>query len=367
MADLQLLVAVSVRPWADALHRFCEDHGGARVRGRVIDEQAVLSQEAQVLLLDDTASFLTGRLVARARERGLAVVVVVDATQFDSVAEWVGRLGVDAVVPDDEPPERLVAVAASVAGPSSAPPIEHEDPTRRHPVVGVAGASGGVGATEVALVLAEQLTDAALLDLDLTSPSLAQRLGLPVHPNVRSAADAYRAGTSVGAHLTEVGGLQVLCGPATSGDWTGVDPIEVVGVVDQIAEFRPVVVNLPAGPPWAHPHGAVTSADISRALLGGVGTCVLVTTASPVGVTRTLEWLSAADAIPDRTHLAVNRTPASMFRRRETRLELEQALELPVWLLPEDPSVAKAAWAGTFLSGGRFRRAARRMAAAVAA
>jgi MinD-like ATPase involved in chromosome partitioning or flagellar assembly len=361
---------VSARPWADAVHRFCEDHGGARVRARVIDEAAALAHDAGVLLLDDTASYLSGRLVERLHGRGTAVVVVVDADQFDEVSEWIGRLGVDAVVGDDEPVDRIVAAAVSVAGatagqPTPPPAAEH----RAGAVVAVVGVSGGVGATEVAIAVADAAPGHGVLaDLDVSSPSVAQRLGLPLHPNLRSAVDASRAGNDLATQLIDARRFDVLGGPATSGDWAGIEATDVGVLIDALSADRLVVANLPAGPPRPHPHGATSVADLTRPLIATADVVVAVTLPTPVGVSRAIEWMAAIEGLhPGRLHLVLNRTPTSTFRRSEARRELERALEVPVWLLPEDDRVGRVAWAGYPVLRGPFRRAIRRLASSVAA
>ena len=369
MPDLAVMSGVSVRPLADAVPRFCEDHGGARVRARIIDEAAALANEASVLLVDDTASYLTGRLVERLHARGTAIVVVADARQLAEVSEWIGRLGVDLVLPDDEPPDRIVAAAVSFAGPVVSSPLPAPPTVRRGGVAAVVGVSGGVGATEVAIAVADAAPARPVLaDLDLSSPSVAQRLALPLHPNLRTAVDANRAGMDLAPHLMSGRGFEVLGGPATSGDWAGIDVADIAALVEDLATDRTVVLTLPAGPPRPHPHGAMSIADITRPVLADADVVVAVTLPTPVGVSRAVEWLAAADGlVGGRLHLVLNRAPASTFRRSEARVELERALDVPVWLLPDDDRVDRAAWAGHPVRKGPFRRAVRRMASTVAA
>lgn len=371
MGELELLVGVSVRPWADALHAFCEDHGGARVRGRVIDEDGALAQDADVLVVDDTSSFLSGRLVDRLHDRGVAVVVIADARHLGSVAEWVTRLGVDAVVPDDEPVDRIVAVAASLGSrPRSrqpqAPVAVPSTSTGR--VVAVAGVSGGVGATEVTIGIASQLDGpVVVVDLDLGSPSIAQRLALPLHPNLRSALGAHRAGQGLDGHLHRRGSLLVLGGPSSAGEWAGIEADDLRRLVGDLARDRTVVVNLPAGPPRAHPHGAVTVADVTRSVLGIADRAVAVSLPTPVGLARAFEWVAAVDGLlRGDLHLALNRSARSVYQRSEARSELGVVLDAPVWFLPDDVAVARSAWAGAGIGRGRFRRAVARLAKAVA-
>lgn len=184
MDEIELALAVSARPWADRLHRHTLDHGGARVRVRVIDRREALDQEYGVLFIDDTCSFLDRRLVDELAARGKGVVAVVEGDQAAEARDWVARLGVTEVITGDSSPEDFIARALgavrsrprvnSGSGEETGGPT---DPTGR--LVAVMGCSGGVGATEIAIATASAWKgEAILVDLDVVSPSIAQRLGL---------------------------------------------------------------------------------------------------------------------------------------------------------------------------------------------
>ena len=70
MQGAELGIAVSPRDWGERLHRFVADHGGARVRTRVMRPEDVLSEQFDVLVIDDLTSYLTRRLVQQAQADG---------------------------------------------------------------------------------------------------------------------------------------------------------------------------------------------------------------------------------------------------------------------------------------------------------
>ena len=79
-----------------------------------------------------------------------------------------------------------------------------------------------------------------LIDADEVAPSLAQRLGLPPIPNIRTAIDAlfHGAGRLHEALLPVAGGgFELLAGLANPADWPQVRPQEAAEVV---AELRGV-------------------------------------------------------------------------------------------------------------------------------
>ncbi|HEX2029217.1 MAG TPA: hypothetical protein VHF25_14580, partial [Nitriliruptorales bacterium] len=226
----EIAIVVSPRDWAERLHRFVADHGGARVRARVLDAREALDDVYAVLVAEDLTSFLTPRLVEQLHARGRRVLGVHDPGE-----PWGRRrlddLGIDETIELDAAPEEFVrAIEALAAGMS----LDYEltelvarvgtRPVRADAASGksdgaspggtltsVGGPSGGVGVTEVALGLAVALAargePTVLLDGDELAPCLAQRLGLPLHPNIRTAIDAveHRSGRLEDA-LVEVPG-----------------------------------------------------------------------------------------------------------------------------------------------------------------
>ncbi|MBW3620932.1 MAG: hypothetical protein KY461_11850, partial [Actinobacteria bacterium] len=197
----EIAIVVSPRDWAEGLHRFVADHGGARVRARVLDGREALDEGYQVLVAEDLTSFLTPRLVAELRRRGKRILGV-----FDPVEPW-GRerlleLGADDTIESTATPEQVLravdalAITAAVdldaelaglgaAGrhrPDGATPGAGADAATAAPgdlgtVVAVGGPAGAPGATEVALGLAHATRrlgrPTVLVDADDVAPSLA--------------------------------------------------------------------------------------------------------------------------------------------------------------------------------------------------
>src|SRR5690606_24894370 len=108
---------------------------------------------------------------------------------------------------------------------------------------------------------------------------------------------------------------------------------------------------------------------LSRGLIRIADVVVAVGLGQPVALTRLVRWVTEAAVLaPDRPmHVAVNRVGRSPHQRAEVEAELGRALPgLPLSFLPEDRRVSEAAWAGTTVPGGPFRRAVRKIVGAAA-
>jgi MinD-like ATPase involved in chromosome partitioning or flagellar assembly len=239
----------------------------------------------------------------------------------------------------------------------------------------VGAASGGCGATEVAIGLAAAAAGrgegAVLVDADDVRASVAQRLGLPVWPNIRAAVDAFHeAPERLPWTLTPhpAGGFEVLCGLSNPADWSMLRPAEVVGVCRDLAALRHhVVVNVGPGVEDLGWLGEPERFGVTRALLAEADVLVGVSVPTPVGVARLLAWISEVRSLTDGrpAHLVLNRAPAGRFRRAEVEEELRRAgSPASVTFLPEDPRVGTAAWEGRLPEPGPFRRAVASLAEA---
>jgi MinD-like ATPase involved in chromosome partitioning or flagellar assembly len=366
MREFELALAASARPWADRLHRHTIDHGGARVRVRVLDATAAIEEAYDVLIVDDTCSFLDARLVDDLRSAGKGVVGVADGPQMDEAREWLARMGVHVVLPAAANPAAFLEAAAQsrplrrTASAAPSPPELSDGPS--HLLLAVMGSSGGVGATEVAIAAALAWPrQVVLADLDLSSPSVAQRLGMSLLPNLRSALHARRK--VVELLEAELQGLtadvRVLPGlPASVGERPHAQ--EVVGLVRDLRSLGDLIVNLPAGmPDRTAPHNAPAKA--AAEVLAEADLATVVTVATPVGIRRLFEWASQAASIGiEHPSVVINQAPRSAYARSEIEREVERVLEpASVTFLPGDPRVTKAAWNGTVISRGPFLRALR--------
>jgi MinD-like ATPase involved in chromosome partitioning or flagellar assembly len=395
---VEIAIGVSHRPWAQGLFRHVADHGGALVRTRVLLDEDALDSTYAVLVVDDTASVLSPRMVAELHRRDRRVIAV-HAAGDHGAREALGRLGVDAAIPDSATAEELVdaiiALAPAVVAaddpfaaiarelghelPGDAAPPPREEPARqpaRGPVTTVLAVSGGAGATEVALtlagVLAARRERTVLVDADEVAPALAQRMARPLVPNLRNAVDALERGVgsleeSLVALPQRDGGFELLCGLANPRDWPDLRPDSVAEVVAELARARgQVLVN--AGPSIEEvtAPGGLARYGIARAMVLLADQLVVVAGATPIGLSRLLVWLGdhtdLARSKP--LHVVLNQAPAGVFKRGELEREvLRSFLPSSLHLLPADKRVDDAVWNGHTVAGGPFQKAVQALGA----
>ena len=401
MAEPELAVVYSPREWANRVVRHITDHGGGRVRLRVVDRRVCLEEEFDVLIAEDVTSFLDARLVSELRRRGRQILGVYDPdepTGKDRLLE----LGVDDVIEDRAPAEEFVrkiarilpltpkltpkltpasahsfpgldselaALEAGVEGAERAGPgLAHPGHGLRGRVCAVGGPPGGCGASEVAVELARagrrRGETSLLVDADEVAPSLAQRLGLPPIPNIRTAIDAlfHGAGRLHDALLpVAAGGFELLAGLANPADWPQVRPHEAAEVVAELRGLRDhVIVNVGAHTEDLTRFGAADRYGVTREVLGAADVVVGVGIATPVGVARLVAWIADVVVLaPGRpVHLVVNKAPASRFVRGEVEAELLRTYApASLTVVPLDATVEKAAWRGELVAHGPFTRA----------
>ncbi|MGA7270383.1 MAG: hypothetical protein WB239_04855 [Acidimicrobiia bacterium] len=366
VTDIELALAASARAWSGRLHRFLTDHGGARVRAVVMTSEQASAETYDVLLIDDVCSFLTPRLVEQVRLRGRLIVGVFDGADGTDAKRRLLDCGVDDVVEADASPDEFIEVirAARRLVPAAVGPRSTALPSRRGEVVVVGAPMGGCGASEIALELAT-LLGAALVDGDDLVPSLAQRRGVSLHPNLRTAIDLvhHRSG-DVRQALTDTGDLALLAGLAAGEDWAQLHAGEVEAVIDEIASvFAQVVVNIGSGLEGVQ--FGPGRFELGRRLLASADLIVAVGLPTPVGVTRLARWIEEAAVLNGSAplHILVNRMSRSGFRRAEVVSELTRLFPgVRIDFVPDDQRVAEAAWAGTRVERGPFRKALRRVA-----
>lgn len=355
-----IALAASAREWPDLIHRHLLDHGGGTIVGRLMGPEQAAETSFDVLFIDDICSFLTPRLVSEVKQSGAEVVGVFAPTDGSDAKRHLLECGISDVIESDATPIEFVEKAAS-AMTHRVVPIEQSAGSASR-AVGVLGTTDGVGATEVAIALAQEIPGPAkvcLVDLDPTWPSVAQRLDLPMHPNIRSALDATLHHTGeIGSSIHRVGDVGVIGGVADQGSATPVAHAEASALLEDLGRLSDVVIA---------DMGAVGPAI--RGLIGRLESVVLIGTGDPVGVTRLLrsaeQLLDLAE--PRATALIVNMTPRKRFHGSEIRREIQDAFpRIPVVMLPFDRRIAEAAWEGRQLARGPFRKAVGRMARLVA-
>ena len=205
----------------------------------------------------------------------------------------------------------------------------------------------------------------ALVDADDVTPSIAQRLGLPLHPNLRSAAEAivHDSDPPERCVIEHSSGIGVVGGLSRPADRRGLRSSDVMSVLRSMTgRFAVVVANVSAQ--IGDRESQYTEATLSRTVIEAAHTVVLVGVASPVGMSRIAEWLGAAQLGEAKTglHLVLNRFPGGRYRSAEIVDELLRfARPRSATVIPFDRRVQRAEWRGVSVARGPFHRAARRV------
>jgi len=394
-----VMLAHSTRRWAQELHFFLMDHGGAMVRGYVMSPQDATAERYDVLVVDDITSFLSTLLVSKLQRSGTRIIGIYDASDRNGTGKQrLLDLGVDEAVADTTPSAEIVEVIARIAGPNlrhddelaglfdaivgdpaGTAPVDHDAAVRhrrRGYIVAVAAATGGAGSTEISVQLAATLrlrdTATVLVDADEQAPSVAQRLGLGLHPNIRTAVDAVHHGTGgLTSSLTKipVAGLSVLAGLPNPRDWFELRSGEVAEVLFELAKTYPyVVVNVGPRIEDLPETGGPPRFSVTRAVLSIADVVVLVGSTTPVGTTRIIDWLADGRALASGKplHIALNQHPGGSFVASEIESEVRRTVSpQSITVVPFDKRVLRACWDGDFVARGPFTKAVGRVAVAL--
>ncbi|MDX1469129.1 MAG: hypothetical protein R3258_07285 [Acidimicrobiia bacterium] len=357
MTTPDIALAASAREWPDRLHRFLLDHGGARVVGRVMGPEQASDATFDVLLIDDVCSFLTRRLVSVVKGNGQDIIGVFAAEDGSDAKRRLLECGItDVIEMEATPSEFLDKIFSTIA---HRPSVGQETRAERAKLVsiGVAGATDGVGATEIAVTLATILsvtTRTILFDLDTLWPSVAQRLDLPLHPNLRTVLDAAMHNPErTPSGVQRLGDLNVIGGVADAGRGRQVNRIEVAAVYDQLAADYDI---------------AVADLGAYERMIQGIElvlhSIIVVGSADPVGMARLLKTLDAVRVSSHQVQvLAVVSKTQARFHEAEVRREIGLAHPLiPVITVPFDSRLQRASWEGRPLQRGPMFKSLRRMA-----
>ena len=370
-----IMLTHSTRPWAHAVHRYVVDHGGATVRGYAVSPESATDAPYDVLVLDDITSFISPLLVTRLHDQGTLVIGVYDpADGGDAGAKLLEAYGVDAVVPADTPIVDLVAKVASLAPRSHSLDPDHgvsfePSPTQRYPLIAAVGAAGGCGATEVAIAFTSSLSrylPVVLIDGDTQRPSLAQRLHLDVHPNLLTAIDRTLHNEPPTAAFASHDGLDaaVIVGIPDPSQWGAIRPGELAELLAVLRRDRAAVVNI-ACDLEELPGAGSQRFGITRSIVSQADAIVLVATADPVGVRRTVDWLAASRELrrDAPVHLLLNRCPFGSAPRASLEVEVGRNHAFAsVRSAGVDRRLVAAGWSGATVGRGSLARSMRRMA-----
>lgn len=347
----EIAMAASAREWPDRLHRFLLDHGGGRIVDSLMSADQAMDAEFDVLLIDDVCSFLSPHLVTVLKRSGAEIVGVFAPEDGSDAKRRLLECGISDVIETGASPEEFLAKVSET--------LEHRIPIAEHaPVststlsIAVTGPCEGVGMTEVALALACSLSaylEAVLVDMDPVWPSVAQRLDLAVHPNIRTAIDhAIHSPERLSEALHQVDGLKVVGGRADGGQSSPVSRHESVALFDALGSVVEVAVA-DLGPLRHVDGGLVREFD----------TVLVVGTGGPVGVARLTRTVGEVLAVHGSQSVlaVVNRPGPGAFRESETLRELQAVhATLPIVMLPFDSKLSDAAWDGELTMGRAFTR-----------
>jgi MinD-like ATPase involved in chromosome partitioning or flagellar assembly len=390
VAEPEVALVFSPETWVEGLHRHLTDHGGARVRQVIVDPSLAFDEDYGTLVVSHRWPGLTRTFVDAIHRRGRRILGVFDPDE-PAGREFLVSLGVDHVLASDaamaefvdafttlapdgqQPGPSVTALEAAVdLGPPPPTKVDGDRATRHLIAI---GGSPGAGATELAIGITAALTRygerAVLVDADDVVPSIAQRLGLPIEPNLRSAIESVEYGMAdVNAAIVRVRrALDVLCGLPNASAWSQVRPSEVLDVIEAIARSHDYVVANVASRLEDVGRGGRGRYGISRAVVSEASVLVGVTPAMPVGVTRLLGWVTDVRALNGNAsvHLVVNRAPRDAFRRAQLDQEIRRTFE-PESLLfvPHDPRVEAAAWSGELVANGPYVKAIAELAVRIA-
>ena len=316
-----------------------------------------LYEDYEVLLIDDICSFLTPRLVIRLRDAGREVIGVFSPEDGTDAKRRLLECGISDVVEADATPEEFLEVIDSTLAHRAIPDRRSPRPSSRALRVGVIGAATGVGCTEVSIALAASLSAdhrVVLVDLDQLHPGVAQRLDLPLHPNLHTAVDAaHHEPDRLVAAILAKGDLGVVGGVARPSPDRTIPFPEIAGLLEDLSndvDFVVVDMGSDAGP---------VAVDVP----------IVVGEASPVGLRRLIERIER-ETHPgaDRYALAiVNRAQSGSRKADDIRRELIAAIPgQAVLVVPDDKRVGLAGWDGDLVLRGRFARSVARVATLIA-
>lgn len=398
-----IAIVRSSRAWARLLHRYVVDHGGAIVKTRPLEERQAIEDDYDVLLVDDISSFLNNHIVEELHRRGRRVLGVYDMSESvggdDTGKQRLMRMGVDAVIDANVNPEDFVRAIQDLAptaqeraqfagnvitddfgyedlqalpgGPSGAG-VPGRDPRRLAPrrrghLTAILGASGGSGVTELAIEIGRSLgkrgEKTVVIDGDEMAPSIAQRLNLSLHPNIRTAVDVVEHGSGRLAEcLTAVApNLEVLVGIPHPKDWIEVRGSDMIAVLDEIARGRPqVIVNCSPSIEDLAGFGGADRFAMTRAAVVSADLVVVVCPPTPMGVARLIDRVADLALLAEGKplHVIVNRIQKGMYKRNEIAREIQRNFApAGIHFVPADPKVETASWEGTLAPRGEFTKA----------
>ncbi len=325
--SVRVATVLSAREWEPALVAHAHETATIRVVLRAFQPSDIETRadEIDVVVAGGEVAWVTERQISIWRRLGLGVVGVFPAGD-QPAQDVLVRGGANEVVPDTIDADPLVQTIRFVA-----PRGPFEKIAALGTLTAVVGARGAPGCTEVALaygIMRAADRSVILIDLDLSAPALAVRLGLAPRPDIADAADSVRSdGLIDGSCVRRYRDLSMITGSHRPGQ-PGVTLTMVRGLIDAArSEADEVITDL----------GAI---ETGNQIVAEADRAILVVDASSIGIVRaahlTSQWIGPTP------YIVVNRV-----RRGESAGVLDAVrtwtgLE-PVAVVPEHRRVRDAA------------------------
>lgn len=283
--SIRVATVLSARDWEPSLVSYARETAELRIVLRAFQPHEIEehSEDIDVVVAGGEVSWVTPVQIATWQRAGLGVLGI-HPHEDGPAASMLGSAGVDELLPDTAD-VRTIVTAIRFISPSSA----HLDRDGTGTVISVIGPRGAPGTTEIALGLAWEAggrSSALLVDLDMTAPSIAIRLGLPPRPDITDVADQVRMNGAIADDtLHRMGPISVITGSHRTGE-APLRPAMVDDVIDAaVVAFDRVVVDL-------------GTAEPDDPVLKRSAVAVLVVDASAVGVVRAAHLVAAWSGPP---------------------------------------------------------------------
>ena len=340
------------------------------VCGYAVSPDAAADGTCDVLILDDVTSFISPLLISRVHQRGTQVIGIYDPADGGGTgARLLESYGVDRVLSADASTAELLAVVHEIT--PDVPPTDGvdtaESPPPRRAITAVTSATGGAGATEVALAIATAAgPGTVLVDADTLRPALAQRLRLDLDPNLLTAVDSVMHNESPATSFVRHPdlGTPIVVGVPDAGQWSQLRPGEVAELLWHLSADRDVMVV--AGGDVEELPGPAPRFALARSIVALADSVVLVTTADPIGARRAIDWLAHARPLLDGRDvvLVINKCTFGRSAADQLQREIERNFTCDLTIVVEaERRVQTAAWRSQPVVRGSMWRAGRKIAA----
>ncbi|MEA2024110.1 MAG: hypothetical protein U9N79_07435 [Actinomycetota bacterium] len=337
--SVRVATVLSARDWEPGLVSYARETAELRIVLRAFQPHEIEehAEDIDVVVAGGEVSWVTPVQIAAWQRAGLGVLGI-HPFEDGPAAVMLRSAGVNELLPDTAD-VRTIVTAIRFISPASA--LLDRDGTGE--VISVIGPRGAPGTTEVALGLAWESgsrSSTLLIDLDVTAPSIAIRLGLPPRPDITDAADQVRmTGSIADEALHRMGPISVITGSHRIGE-APLRPAMIDDVIDAaVVAFDRVVVDL-------------GTAEPDDPVLKRSDVAVLVIDASAVGVVRAAHLVASWSGPP----------PTVVLNRVAPRSQGDVVAAAKEWtgiepaaVIPDRPAIRVASLAAK-RPDGRLRR-----------